>query len=155
VSDTNRNEPLKPGQCVLAPGFRQPFEVIEGPDRSGRYVVGRGSVTLRLARSQLQPVDVKKRCSKHAATPPLSVGKRCSERVSVDLHGLRVDEALLRLTSIIDRAILDGTREVEVIHGLGTGKVKKAVLDYLKSAQFVQSFAINPTNPGSTTVVLG
>lgn len=143
---------LTPGQSVFAEGFGQPFEVIEGPDRSGRYLVGRGSVTLRVHQTQLRASDPPNNPPKNARQ--LKPQDQGPERISVDLHGLRVEEAIREITATLDRALLQGTREVEIVHGRGTGKIKQAVHNYLKGADYIRSFTINPYNPGSTTVLL-
>jgi len=60
--------------------------------------------------------------------------------------GLRVEEALPLVEKAIDEALLGGLRELEVIHGAGTGRLRKAVRDYLREHDFVENFA--PGGPG-------
>jgi DNA mismatch repair protein MutS2 len=78
-------------------------------------------------------------------TPPATV---------LDLHGVTVDEALRQLELWIDRVTLTDLSKVKVIHGLGSGKVQKAVHQYLTGLKSVVSFNINPYNPGETEIVL-
>lgn len=58
----------------------------------------------------------------------------------IDLHGERVEEALERLERFLDGAILTDIREVRIIHGQGTGKLKKAIRAYLASSPYVVQF---------------
>ncbi len=51
---------------------------------------------------------------------------------TLDLRGLRVDEALEQTIAYIDDAIMVGAGEVCVLHGTGTGALKQVVRDYLK-----------------------
>jgi DNA mismatch repair protein MutS2 len=60
--------------------------------------------------------------------------------------GLRVEEALPLVDKAIDEAFLGGLRELEVIHGAGTGRLRKAVRDYLREHEFVENFG--PGGPG-------
>jgi DNA mismatch repair protein MutS2 len=60
--------------------------------------------------------------------------------------GLRVEEALPLVEKAIDEAFLGGLRELEVIHGAGTGRLRKAVRDYLRKHDFVENFG--PGGPG-------
>jgi len=60
--------------------------------------------------------------------------------------GLRVEEALPLVDKAIDEALLGGLRELEVIHGAGTGRLRKAVRDYLREHDFVENFG--PGGPG-------
>jgi DNA mismatch repair protein MutS2 len=60
--------------------------------------------------------------------------------------GLRIEEALPLVEKAIDEALLGGLRELEVIHGAGTGRLRKAVRDYLRDHDFVENFG--PGGPG-------
>ncbi|MBY0449171.1 MAG: Smr/MutS family protein [Cyanobacteria bacterium] len=59
---------------------------------------------------------------------------------STDLRGLRVDIALTQLDQFLDQSLLSGQQAVAVIHGHGTGALKKAIRDRLASQGFVKSF---------------
>lgn len=73
---------------------------------------------------------------------------------SIDLHGLRVQEAQERLLDTLNKCILDDIDQLRVIHGLGTGKVKAAVYEILKDSRHVKDFRIEMGNPGVTVVYL-
>jgi DNA mismatch repair protein MutS2 len=79
---------------------------------------------------------------------------RSGPTVRVDLHGLTVDEALARLVSELDRAILNGADRIEVVHGKGTGKVKHAVHRHLASLPAIAAFRLDAHNNGVTWVYL-
>jgi DNA mismatch repair protein MutS2 len=55
----------------------------------------------------------------------------------LDLHGQRVEEALDQVERFLDEAAFRREREVVIIHGHGTGKLKKAVYDYLSTSPYV------------------
>ena len=57
-----------------------------------------------------------------------------------------VEDALPLVDKAIDEALLGGLRELEVIHGAGTGRLRKAVRDHLKEHAFVKNFG--PAGPG-------
>jgi DNA mismatch repair protein MutS2 len=58
----------------------------------------------------------------------------------INLIGLTVDEALEQLGRYLDAAAARGYREVRVVHGRGTGRLREAIARYLKSAKLVRSF---------------
>ncbi|MDE7317647.1 MAG: endonuclease MutS2 [Helicobacter sp.] len=64
-----------------------------------------------------------------------------ASNVSLDLHGLRSDEAIERLDSFLSDALIAGFDEVLVYHGIGTGKLAFAVREFLKSHPKVRDFA--------------
>lgn len=61
--------------------------------------------------------------------------------VSLDLHGLRSDEAIERLDHFLSNALIAGFDEVLVYHGIGTGKLAFAVREFLKTHPKVRDFS--------------
>ena len=58
----------------------------------------------------------------------------------VNLIGKRVDDAINELEKYIDYAILKNADKIEIIHGLGTGKLKKGITDFLKSSDYIAEY---------------
>ena len=58
----------------------------------------------------------------------------------VDLRGMMTDEAVGALDIFLDNAVMGRLTEVVVIHGKGTGAVRKAVREHLKRSRYVKSF---------------
>ena len=58
----------------------------------------------------------------------------------VDLRGMMTDEAVAALDSFLDNAMLTKLETVTIIHGKGTGAVRKAVREHLKRSRYVKSF---------------
>ena len=52
---------------------------------------------------------------------------------TLDLRGMRVDEALERLIAYMDDALMVGAGEVTILHGTGTGALKQLTRDYLNN----------------------
>jgi DNA mismatch repair protein MutS2 len=65
-----------------------------------------------------------------------------------------VADALSKTAQCLDDALVDGKDSLEIIHGIGEGKVRDAVHDYLKGLSVVRHFALDPLNPGVTKVYL-
>ncbi len=67
--------------------------------------------------------------------------RRAAQRVSprLDLHGERVEAALERLTAHLDDALLAGIDEVVIVHGIGTGALRRAVREALAEHPRVRS----------------
>ncbi len=58
----------------------------------------------------------------------------------LDLRGMTVDEALLGLDAFLDNAVMGKLESVTVIHGKGTGAVRRAVREHLKKSRYVRAF---------------
>ena len=60
--------------------------------------------------------------------------------LSINIIGQHVDEALKNVEKYLDDCRLKNLKQVKIIHGLGSGALRKAVQDYLKKCNFVASF---------------
>ena len=73
-------------------------------------------------------------------------------KAEVDLRGMTTDEAEMTLSQFLDRAIMGNLTQVTVIHGKGTGAVRKAVHTYLKRCKGVASFRLGRYGEGEDGV---
>lgn len=72
----------------------------------------------------------------------------------VDLHGLRVEEALARIDAALDAALLAGLPEMRFIHGRSGGRLRGALHARLRAISSVRGLHVDPRNPGVTIVEL-
>ena len=75
-------------------------------------------------------------------------------KAEVDLRGVTTDEAEMTLSQFLDRAIMGNLTQVTVIHGKGTGAVRKAVHTYLKRCKGVASFRLGRYGEGEDGVTI-
>lgn len=130
--------------------------------RGGRYRVLVGNVEIPCREEELEaPAAEGKRRKAPPPAPPPVVSKSHSPRPSeadrsrlgaIDLHGATVEEALRAVEARIDEAILAGLDHLDVIHGIGTGKVRHAVHQLLGGIGSVQHYELMPDNRGVTRV---
>ena len=131
------------GDTVRTPGGGE-GTLVALPDRKGRVsvrvsgrkvVLGRDQLTSMASRSG--PANGRSRPEprqpRNEPLPPARIGGL----VEVDLRGLRVEEALERLDVALDLAAAEGRDEMRVIHGIGTGALKRAVRDHLPRSHYV------------------
>jgi DNA mismatch repair protein MutS2 len=73
---------------------------------------------------------------------------------ALKLIGLRVDEALSRLEPFLNHASLAERKEVTIIHGMGTGILRKAVREYLTGHPLVEQFRSGELSEGGDGVTI-
>lgn len=66
----------------------------------------------------------------------------------LDVHGMRVEDMLVRVEKYMDDALLGGLHRVRIVHGFGSGKLQRAVWRYLKTHPEVESFDFAPPREG-------
>ena len=96
-----------------------------------------GSFRVHLKRDELGD-----KLAKHAAPPPVPVGEISlpvaeSPGVEVSLRGMRAADALEKLDKYLDRAYMAGLPYVRVVHGKGTGTLRKLARDLLREHPLV------------------
>ena len=75
-----------------------------------------------------------------AAAPEPREGGVQTRANTVDLRGQRADDALGELQGFLDRTVLEGAETVYVIHGHGTGALRKVVREYLATSPYVERY---------------
>jgi len=68
--------------------------------------------------------------------------------------GCNVDDALVRAEKFLDDASITEQRTVRVIHGYGTGQLRRALAEWLKTHPFVASYAPAPGDKGGGGVTI-
>ena len=71
---------------------------------------------------------------------------------SIDLRGQMVEEAIARLQEFCDQALVEGTSKIKIIHGHGTGALKKAIRAHLARADFADSWKAGNEQDGGDGV---
>jgi DNA mismatch repair protein MutS2 len=116
-----------------------------------------GGKRLRVPASQLVVLGPPATGPGRAAHVQVSRSESAGPAVPAEINivGLRVDEALPRVDKLLDEAALSDRRELRVVHGFGTGRLRKAVEGLLNGHPHVSKF--HPADPshggGGVTVV--
>ena len=129
---------LRPGDRVYLRGIPQPVEVVTPPGEGGTVEVLLGTMRARLPVYQLdRPARAHTTSSREGVyyTP----ASRRQVSTELDLHGVRVEEALQQLEAFIDQATLAGLSSVKVLHGVGTGALRNAIREHLSHHPLVKS----------------
>ena len=163
IKRTPWQERLKSGDRVYVRGISQPVEVITPPDPSAssgqaqRVEVLLGTMRAKIPVYQLQrqaegdPVAARQGVYlDRAQTRPQAPRRPDPE---MDLRGLRVDEAVDRVETALNDAALDGVGMLRIIHGKGTGALRRAVREHLADHPLVES-AAEGEGPGGDGVTV-
>lgn len=157
--------PVLPEQAVsgievTVSGFRETGVLVEPPDDEGSVVVRVGSLTMRTPLQDLrhaQGGEKERRDQSPAAKekrPDVSWQKAQEVSFEIDLRGMTVEEALTALDKHLDDALLAGLTQVRIIHGKGTGALRKAVSEYLRSDSRVAGSRLGEAGEGGAGVTV-
>ncbi len=152
--------PLKVGDQVLLVDIDKAATVLGLPDSSGHVEVQAGIIRTRVPLSNLRLLT-NKNSGKPAPSSPRKGSSRIdssratrSVRTEIDLRGKMVDEALLETDKFIDDAVMSGIGQVTIIHGKGTGALRAAIQDHLRTHPSVKSYRLGAFGEGETGVTI-
>lgn len=135
------------GDAVRIKGQNAVGEVIALTEREATVAFGMVQSKIKrdrlekVGRNQLKREAARKSTFISAATTDDMREKQLSFTNEIDVRGMRVDEALQAITYFIDDAIQVGCGRVRILHGTGTGALRMAIRQYLKTVKGVAHFA--------------
>ncbi|WP_223902989.1 endonuclease MutS2 [Lactobacillus laiwuensis] len=112
------------------------------------YEVQMGIIKVKVSDRDIEKVGSQKDSRVHQQVGAVSARRRSNVRSELDLRGQRYNEAMTNLDRYIDSVLLAGLDVVTIIHGIGTGAIRKGVWQYLKSSKHVKSYNYAPANEG-------
>ncbi|NLW02734.1 MAG: endonuclease MutS2 [Clostridiaceae bacterium] len=145
---------LKPGETVMLLSLNQKATVLEEPDGDGQVLVQAGIMKVNVHVTQLSRVDEQQKALVKMQRVGTAGVKASPIGLELDLRGLNVEEALDRVDKYIDDAVIAGLHEVTLIHGKGTGTLRKAIAGLLRKHGQVESFRSGKYGEGETGVTI-
>ncbi|MEI7632752.1 MAG: endonuclease MutS2 [bacterium] len=145
---------LKTGDHVRVVSLNEEGIVQDVSIRRGevRVFVRNMTVTVKPSDIELLPADQ----SKAAAHRKKGVHYKRPKDISItlDLHGLRVTEAINRIEKFMDDAILAGSSHIRLVHGHGSGALRRALHDHLRAHPLVKSYRYGSPAEGGAAVTI-
>jgi DNA mismatch repair protein MutS2 len=136
------------GSTVSLKGETEAGDVVSiAPDGKSAVVVF-GNMKMRVAVEDLRPAR-----KKHSATriqTSVVEEKQAHAQRELDLRGMTGDEAIPLVDKFLDDALLAGLHRVDIIHGKGTGALRKKIIDFLATHPRVLSHRLGEWNEGGT-----
>ncbi|MGY3751108.1 endonuclease MutS2 [Vagococcus acidifermentans] len=148
LQKSKADKQLKAGDDVMVATYGQRGTLIAKKGKDA-WQVQLGILKLVVPASDLTRIEPEKERSAPVMTlRSTSGGSRQPVSTQLDLRGKRYDEAVNDVDQYLDAAILAGYPQVTIVHGRGTGALKKGVQDYLKQHRSVKKFEYAPPNQG-------
>ena len=84
----------------------------------------------------------------------MNLERALSIKSEINVIGLTVDEAVSRIDKYLDDALLSNLNQVRIIHGKGTGALRKGIHDYLKRQKHVATYRNGEFGEGDMGVTI-
>ena len=138
------------GQDVFWSTYQSFGTVMSEPDSAGRVLIQTGDVKIRVPVTELSYASKSKRKPGSGFATNININFSKLKSDEIDIRGYRVDEALAAVDKFIDEAIISGLKQVYVIHGKGTGALRKAIHQLLENHKKVKNKGHAEWNLGDT-----
>lgn len=140
------------GMEAFLPSLNQKVVVISMPDGKGEVQVEAGIMKINVKLKDLRAVEGEKTVkAKKRREVKLNL-KAVESRI--DLRGLDAEEACYRTDKYLDEAYMSNLGEVTIVHGKGTGILRKAINDMLKRHPHVKSYRLGAYGEGGDGVTM-
>ena len=156
---------LKVGAKVFVKNIGQEGEVQNVRIQKGEAEVLCGNLRIRSKISDLAVLISANNAQTKTRTPKwkkkedkVQVNKKLKPKptpcLEINLLGLTVHEALPEVEAFLDSALLSNLEEVRIVHGMGTGKLRAGIHEFLRTNRNVESFRLGKYGEGDTGVTI-
>ena len=138
------NSEIQVGDDVLVLSYNQRATVLEISGNS--LQIKMGAMKLNIKKKEVRKIESEPEIAKRY----VSTSSVSSKKVGIDINviGLNTEEAIREIENYMDKVILQGYDTFTIIHGLGSGILRKNIGEYLKNNRYVASYRTGGQNEG-------
>lgn len=148
---------IRPGDSVKVLSMNLKGTVGSRPDSKGFFFVQMGIIRSKVHLSDLELVDepvITTPSLQKTGAGKIRMSKSASVSTEINLLGRTVDEAIAELDKYLDDAYIAHLKSVRIVHGKGTGALRKGIHDYLRRQKHVSSFRLGEFGEGDAGVTI-
>ena len=148
---------IRPGDSVKVLSMNLKGTVGSRPDSKGFLFVQMGIIRSKVHLSDLELVDepvITTPSLQKTGAGKIRMSKSASVSTEINLLGRTVDEAIAELDKYLDDAYIAHLKSVRIVHGKGTGALRKGIHDYLRRQKHVSSFHLGEFGEGDAGVTI-
>lgn len=143
---------LKPGETVELTMLGTKGTVLTLPDAKGEAMVQAGVMKMKVHISQMQRVQEETKSKKKPGGKIALAEKAVS--MECDVRGMNLEEAILAVDLYLDNCVMHSLKQVQIIHGKGTGVLRSGIQAHLKKHRSVQEFRLGRYGEGEDGVTV-
>ncbi len=148
-------EDFKVGDPVFVTTLSLKGTVKSPANKNGDIIVQMGFLSSTVNYKNLELLDAKnENTQENKPKDRYSINKAATISPEINLLGSTVDEAVARLEKYLDDAMIAGLSSVRVVHGKGTGALRKGIHEYLRRQKFIKSYKLAEFGEGDAGVTI-
>ena len=149
------SRPIQAGDLVEIPGVRNAVEVVS-VGKDGTLQLKAGALKMKAKADEVRLIEGAERAARKPAPAPSSGNRTLHATASreLDIRGLETLEAEGVVEGFLSAAVMGKLETVTIIHGKGTGALRKAVHDILRRSRAVKSYRLGVYGEGEAGVTV-
>ena len=155
---TYKPSDFKLGESVKVLSMNLTGTISSLPDSRGNVTVQMGILRSQVNISDLEIIEEANpyapKNMRRTGSGKIKMSKSLSVRPEINLLGKTVDEAVAELDKYLDDALLSHLNTVRVVHGKGTGTLRKGIHEYLRRQKHVKSYHLAEFGEGDAGVTI-
>lgn len=155
---TYKPSDFKLGESVKVLSMNLTGTISSLPDSRGNVTVQMGILRSQVNISDLEIIEevnpYAPKNMRRTGSGKIKMSKSLSVRPEINLLGKTVDEAVAELDKYLDDALLSHLNTVRVVHGKGTGALRKGIHEYLRRQKHVKSYHLAEFGEGDAGVTI-
>lgn len=145
---------VKVGEDVRVLSLNQTGVVVAPPDNDGNVLVQIGIMKVAVPIDTIEKAKTDNKTKTQGSAKSVIKNKAQNVRTEIDLRGKDLEEASYEVDKYLDDAYLSGLKEVSIIHGKGTGVLRKGIGQLMKSHRHVKSYRLGGFSEGGDGVTI-
>lgn len=146
-------EDLKVGNTVYVAHLNQEGTIIKLANKSNQVQVQIGSAKMMLPISSITKIVTDKKVN-FTGSSSYKTNKSKTATTEINVIGYNVDEAIFAIDKYLDDCTLAKLKTVRIVHGKGTGTLRKGIHNYLKTNSHVKSYRLGTFGEGEMGVTV-
>jgi DNA mismatch repair protein MutS2 len=151
-SSTEKRTHYATGDFVKIKGSKETGEVLGATKNSEEYLVAIGSMKMKVNANEMAYIAKGK--AQKQFTPKSTAATAQQKIRDIDLRGMYGEEAISLVDKFLDESMTSGIEKVYLIHGKGTGALRKRITEYLASHELVKTHYPAEWNEGGMGVTV-
>ena len=145
---------FKVGDDVLIFDIDKKGTILEVNNDTNTALIQAGIIKTKVPIKNLRLINAEKKTLSGKIIKSINRKVESPVKREIDLRGQTVLEALIEVENFIDNAILMGISQLSIIHGKGTGTLRKEIHRYLKNNKFVKDYRLGTFGEGEDGVTI-
>ncbi len=152
--ETIKEKDATPGTSVHVISMDVDGVIVSAPDKKKMVSVQCGIITSKVSLSDLAEIKDKKNTAKRSTSSSFTMSKASTISAEINVIGKNVDDAISVIDKYIDDAVMSRMDKIRIVHGKGTGALRKGIHDYLRFHPSVKGFDLAAHGEGDAGVTI-